>query len=156
MNRREFVKVLASISLLGWLVKLPSDAEYAGPGISSTDDEIIMLRSNDPELNANGFADMDTFGTFVPNDESRYIRECVTEMGRVARETLEDYVSGKEPFPTMTFANSAEAPHGYLIFYDPDSGDDANDGLTPATAVATPERVCALTKAPRGDIIWLL
>lgn len=53
--------------------------------------------------------------------------------------------------------DSIETNTGNLIFCDPytDKGDDANDGLTPETPVASPERVLALASAPRGDvIIW--
>ena len=32
------------------------------------------------------------------------------------------------------------------IWYDPDLGDDANDGRTPETPVATPDRVLALAE----------
>ena len=38
--------------------------------------------------------------------------------------------------------------YGKLIFYDPytDKGNDANDGLSPETPVATPDRVLALAE----------
>lgn len=38
------------------------------------------------------------------------------------------------------------------IWYDPDSGDDANDGRTPETAVQTPARVLALADAPQAKV----
>ena len=38
------------------------------------------------------------------------------------------------------------------IWYDPDSGDDANDGRTPETPVRTPVRVLALASAPQAEV----
>lgn len=40
-----------------------------------------------------------------------------------------------------------------FVFYDRESGNDANDGLTSETAVATIDRVCALAKVLGGAIL---
>jgi hypothetical protein len=47
---------------------------------------------------------------------------------------------------------------GKLIFWDPftDKGDDANDGLSSETPVATSERVCVLCSAPRRDWVFTI
>ena len=38
------------------------------------------------------------------------------------------------------------------IWYDPDSGDDANDGRTPETPVRTPGRVLTLSSASQAEV----
>lgn len=43
-----------------------------------------------------------------------------------------------------------------MFFVDSENGDDANDGLTPDTAVATPARVYGMARRNAGDTIVVL
>lgn len=93
MNRREFVKALAGIPLLGLLVKLPKHQE-----------NYIDYTGRDLEFS-----------------------DCV---GVVAEDGKTILVNGD------ALSKHAGLLNGKTIFVDLVAGDDANDGLTPETAVA--------------------
>ena len=129
MNRREFVKALAGVPLLGLLARLP---------------EMEIDPTISPAVLQKALAGIrDAAEAVIPR-----LQEMASSAWE-AKRSLAKLAKAEEQL-------SLELPNGNLIFYDPDLGNDASNGLSPATAVATLERALALASAPRGDcIIWM-
>jgi len=136
MNRRDFVKALAGIPLLGLLVKLPKVAE---PTLAETYIKDVVSAESQPI-------------TLIIGDASHAGKGSLS-IGSVERPMgLPEgdfwYVGDKEPYlPTDTTRK--------IIFYDPSVGDDANDGNSAETPVGSFQKALALAKRP-GDWVYTI
>ena len=153
MNRREFLEALASIPLLGLLVKLPK--LQAPTPVRTIRDAITEI------VDRQGWSKGSL--TYF-NDESEYIGNLGREMGLAARRTLEKYICGvmendEEGQPSWSIivdgidlSEHMDSWNGKTIFVDLVAGDDDNDGLTPETAV-TWEGWLPLVESREGGMI---
>ena len=126
MNRRDFVKALAGIPLLGLLVKVPEEKEDVLEGAYA---ELRLGAEKQPpyELNV-GKGVLDALrSSGVPSDD--------------------DDGGDEEPWYV-----SAE-PVGTVAFADPFWGNSTNDGLSPEAPVATLQKAFEIAAETEGGII---